>query len=127
MSHGKQPTVHHSLPKAVGVTAPLHSTASSSSLTAAQRSQQKEGHGGGHGGGHGSSHVATPSSPTAGLPTIDNEVDVAAILGTFTDRHSTALYTRQVASLNKLCRKQTAGLVRWSSPRDSAVDVCQCP
>ncbi len=34
------------------------------------------------------------------------------ILQTFTDRHTSALFTRQVASLNKLCRAKAAGLVR---------------
>jgi hypothetical protein len=40
------------------------------------------------------------------------EVDMQQILHTFTDRHTSALFSRQVASLNKLCRAKAAGLVR---------------
>jgi hypothetical protein len=112
----KTPSQHHSLPKAVGTTAPLHAAAAQSSLSAAQHHKNQTG-----GPPRSPSIGAGPSE--GGLPPAP-DVDVAAVVGTFTDRHSANLYSRQVTSLNKLLRAKVGGLVRRVNELWLCICVC---
>jgi hypothetical protein len=92
---------HSSLPKAVGVAGTsLHATAATSPSSHAHASTS----------GHGGS-AAQPAPVDTHKP--HTEVDMDQILLTFTDRHTSTLFSRQVASLNKLCRVKAAGLVQF--------------